>query len=271
VGDDQVDIPGSPAMEFFKIKVGGSQHSLRRMQGAIDALTRKARQRRSFTREEKDFLIEMFEAFSWGGWFQSYSEASKLANHYVHGEGARLAIDSEVYETSVIVQDVERAMKREIEQRFALGAQQGALVLRSDDHRLGKRKDFAALMRNRGRSTATQGVVLDGKLSGWLLTEQNNQRLQKANNRFLLSAVTQKVGKNSYSTTWRVDDEYKFENFDKGFVTDIHVAPKLALKVPDGLCAYMVSLGIAKDFLHFAEWREQWDGSALPVSKAARP
>jgi hypothetical protein len=247
-----IEIPSTPLVEFGKVRLLGSKDALKRLQNAIDSLTRKAMTAGKFTEDEKTFLVELFECFSLGGRVMGYSEASKLANHYVHGKGKLLKLDEEVYSTSVIVQDVQVVMKRQIQ--ISLRQTKGAAVaLSSADSRLHKLKEYQALI-DKKRNVDTQGRLLIG---GWLLTEQNNQRLQKANNRFQLSSVSQLSDK-QIITTWRVDDEYVFEPFSKGYYTDITLREHMALRMPDGLSQYMTKLGIANAFKHYAKWTEVW-------------
>jgi hypothetical protein len=199
-----------------------------------------------------------------------YSEAAMLADHYVHGDGVVLHIDATVYAESAIVRDTQAAMKKEIEAQIS--ASKGDVVtLTSANSALLKRKEFVALM-DKSRDRDRQGRVLTG---GWLLAEQGNQRLQKANNRFQLSSTSQASGK-SISTTWRVDDEYVFEPFSKGLYTDLHLREKMVLRMPDDLSEYMTHIGIAKAFKHYAEWPEVWapelsEGTAPPPIKSAHP
>jgi len=182
-----------------------------------------------------------------------YPEASKLADHYVHGNGKLLKLDEDVYIGSTIVRDVQAVMKRQIQLDLKESRGSG-ISLASADGRLFRRKDYLALL-DKSRNKNSQGRVLIG---GWLLTEQDNQRLQKANNRFRLDSVSQ-MSDGRISTTWRVDDDYVFEPLSKGYYTDITLGEKMALRMPDGLSQYMTTLGIAKSFKHYAEWREIWN------------
>jgi hypothetical protein len=251
-----VDIPATPLLELIRAKLLGAKDALQRMQAAVDYLTWKAKSGSAFKAEERTFLVELFECFAWGGRGMGYFEAAKLAQHYVHGDGQLLQLDESLYSSSVIVMDVQRVMKREVAD--LLRRSKGAVAaLSSADSRLLRRRDFLALQA-KSRNLKSQGRVLHG---GWLFTEQDNQRLQKANNRFQLTSLSQ-PNDAMISTTWRVDDEYVFEPFSKGFFTEINLGPKMTLKMPDGLSQYMTKLGIAKEFKHFAEWKEIWSPDA---------
>ena len=81
------------------------------MQDAINYLACKAEAKMSFSDDEKEFMIELYEALWWGGNYHGYREAAKLARFYVHGDGSYQAISSELYKSSVIVHDVMIAMK----------------------------------------------------------------------------------------------------------------------------------------------------------------
>jgi hypothetical protein len=250
------DIPESPAWELAQVKIVGSKSSLFRLQSTVDELARKARVSQPLYPHEKEFLKELFEAFGLGGRISGYAEASALVSHYVNGNGETLRINAEVYTSSVIVNDVMTVMKRQ----FQIGLNHlpagSALSISSTSTGLLRRADFRELM-NKNRDSNKRGRVLPG---GWLFTEQDNQRLQKANNRFVLLGVSQRVGStgNRFSTTWRVDDTYEFESFARGFKTHMKIRPDMTLVIPDGLSHHMTKIGLAKAFKHFAEWSEEW-------------
>lgn len=257
------EIPSTPSLAFAQVKLLGSKSALIALQSAVDHLSQKARLRQPFFENEKEFLVELFECFSLGGRITGFGEAAQLARHYVEGKGKTLRIDHEVYAESVIVQEVQAVMKLQIE--IDLKSAKGAVALSSADLRLKKRPELLPLA-SKSRNVNTQGRLLD---EGWLLAEQNNQRLQKANNRFQLTSVSQR-GSSLISTTWRVDDEYVFEGFKKGFVTNIVIRENMILRVPDGLSAYMVDLGVAKPFKHFAEWKDEWRPAVKPAQEARK-
>lgn len=185
----------------------------------------------------------------------------------MHGDGQALEIDADVYSESVIVRDVQTVMKRQIHEDL-LKSKGATTALLSFDARLWRRPDFQALC-DRRRDEKKRGRVLTG---GWLLAEQDNQRLQKANNRFQLGSVSQRSGE-AISTKWRVDDEYVFEPFSRGFLTEIPLHTGMVLRMPDGLSQYMVTLGIAKTFKYFGAWSETWmpDRPATVSSGASVP
>ncbi|MBZ5624164.1 MAG: hypothetical protein LAQ69_36520 [Acidobacteriia bacterium] len=89
----------------------GSKSDLDLLQLAIDYLTCKAQAKMTFTADDKDFLVHIFEDLWWGGEFKRYTEAAALADHYVKGKGAPLQIDADVYSSSVIVKDTSAAIK----------------------------------------------------------------------------------------------------------------------------------------------------------------
>lgn len=259
-----VDIPSSPLIELTKVKLLGSTEALKRLQLAVDALSLKAKAGARFTPDEKTFLVELFECFSLGGKAMGYWEAAALADHYVHGAGVTLQLDATVYAGSAIVRDTQSAMKKVIQSQVAAAPPSAKVSLGSADAVLLKHKSFVALT-DKSRNLDSQGRMLVG---GWLLTEQANQRLQKANNRFQLSSTSQSNDGDAIGTTWRVDDDYVFEPFVKGFYTELHLGPKLVLRLPDGLSQYMTRIGIAKDFKHYAEWTEVWTPEPAEAAEA---
>ncbi len=243
--------------------------NLKVLQDAIDYLTAKAKTKGKFDEDEKEFLVEIYEALWWGGKFKSYPEAAALANAYVNGDGADLKIDAAVYSSSAIVQAVQLVMKRQIAASLKTSKGAGALSLRSTDSRLLKRGDYLALFRGKGRKADGDGYLID---DGVLLAEQENKRLKNADNRVVLQSVSQHAPKDAISTTWRVDSYYDFEPFHRAaHVTHIPLAPGATLLLPDGLSHYMVEAGVATEFKYYAAWPETWNPADLPAPAPAKP
>ena len=229
-----------------------------------------------FTEDEKHFLVELFEAFWWGGKglniaealgvgnIQGMPEAAELANHYVHGDGKTLEINPELYKSSVIVRDTMAAMKAFI--RESINKNIPVPVLQSGDPKFMQSPHFTnAKLRIIHRNKDTQGGVLP---DGALQAEQMNKRLHYANNRFHLQAFSQPLFSTSSTRTsrmltrWRVDDTWDYEPFEKAsYVSHLPMGinREHILKIPDGLSHYMTILGIAKEFKYWAEWHEYWN------------
>jgi len=238
----------------FGLAKAGSQSSFDALQKAIDYLTCKAKTKLPFSEDEKTYLIEIYESFSVGGKIMGYSEAAALANHYVHGDGAPLTIDAAVYRTSTVVRDTSAALKDYI--RMLMNEKRQFAIVTSSDNGFLHTKAGRGLGIAAGRSIGQQGYV---KRDGYLLAEQNNERLQKANNRFLLRAQSSKVGNGQMLTRWSVDDVYEFEPFSSGDIyTEIVISDSFVLKISDGLSHYMTVLGIAKKYPYLSSWTETW-------------
>ena len=285
-------IPGAPAWHMAR----GNADDKAIMQNAIDYLTCKAEAKMPFTEDEKHFLVELFEAFWWGGkgtnifeatgignmiggileigYIQGMPEAAELANHYVHGNGKTLVINPGIYKSSVIVRDTMAAMKAFIRESVSKGIP--VPVLRSGDPKFMRSPHCAKLHKSR-RDEFTQGYVL---FDGALKTEEMNKRLHYADNRFHLHAYSQafvnflpplfstSVSKTPYMCTrWRVEETWDYQSFEKTSyasgkaITDIPMGYKREhrLRLPDGLSHYMTVLGVAKEFKYWAEWSEKWD------------
>ena len=88
-----------------------SADDLTLLQSAIDYLTCKAKEKMSFNDDDKEFLKELYEAFSWGGSYKGYNEAADLADYYVNGDGSRLKVNAELYNISIIVKETMQAMR----------------------------------------------------------------------------------------------------------------------------------------------------------------
>lgn len=249
-----VPIPGAPLWSMGRAAMG-SQSEFDAMQGAIDYLTCKAKVQSAFSATEREFLVEVFEAFRWGGEFRQLPEAAALANHYVHGQGKTLRIDAAVYEKSAIVRDTVIGIKALVRDRLA--AKREVAQLRSTDAAFVHSVHGRALFKHGGRNVDTQGYLIDG---GVLLAEQSNSRLKTADNRFVLAASTSVLPEGRMLTRWRVDSKYDFEPFSKAsYYTNIPLSAGRALKLPDGLSHYMTVLGIAAEFNYWAEWNDHWN------------
>jgi hypothetical protein len=249
--DERENIPSAPLWHMGKVAVFESKESFELLQNTIDYLACKGKHGKSFTDNEKEFMKELFEALWWGGQYHGFKEASELANHYVNGEGKPLTINPQVYKESVIVKDTMSALKSYMKEMVS--KRQSISSLKSSDRKFLNSKQAATLRQGR-RSVATQGYVLS---DGALLVEQSNQRLKNADHRFHLWVNTSKSA-NNFTSKWKVESDYDFEPFSKGYVTDIPLAKGFVLKLPDGLSHYLTKIGVAKDFKYSSTWQEVW-------------
>jgi hypothetical protein len=182
-----------------------------------------------------------------------------LARHYVHGNGKLLSINPEVYETSVIVKDTMVLMKRYI---FELTKNKKAHQHITSGDVGFYSKPYCKNMTKGMRNHKTQGYMENGLL----FAEQNNERLQKSDNRFYLECINSKMGDKKVFTRWFIENIYDFKSFEyqasekKNYITEIKLRPPIyILKLPDGLSQYMTKLMIAKEFEYRSEWSEIWE------------
>jgi len=246
----RVPITSAPLWHMGQVAVNSSQESFDLLQNTIDYLTCKAKAGISFTVDEKEFMVELYESFWWGGKYKGYPEAATLANHYVNGGGKTLNINSGAYSTSVIVKDTMLAMKEYIKDKASKNIP--FVLAKSSDVAFYKSKHASHLMRGK-RSQGSQGHIFN---NGVLMAEQSNGRLMKADNRFYLNVTTTK-GHSHFMSRWSVESIYDFESFQKNYITHIPLSGKV-LKLPDGLSQYLVTIGVAKDFKYIAQWGELW-------------
>ena len=268
-----VDIPESPLYHMGNMGVGnfgpvkkikeklsidpdkGRLKSATILQDCINYLTCKAQAKLQFNKDEKEFLIELYKAFSLGGRVKRMPEAAKLARHYVRNTGIAININEKPYTGSVVVKDTMAAIKAYIKD---LDANRSPFhIIKTTDISFRQSKAFKPLMLiNGSRNKETQGYI---KSNGSVHAEQKNERLKKADNRFIIKAMTRKT-QHGFTTVWSVDNRYDFEPFSASRpnkYTDIPLNPPLTL--PDGLSEYMDSgLNIAKPFNYAAKWTEFW-------------
>jgi hypothetical protein len=258
--DLKADIPMSPLWHMGKAAKFESEESFDTMQKAIDYLACKAKKHQSFENKEKEFLKEVFEAFWWGGQYKGYKEAAQLARHYVHGNGKPISINADVYKTSVVVKDTMVLMKKYI--AGLIKDKKHFHHVSSGDYRFYSEPYFANLRIYR-RNKNTQGYA---ESNGLLFAEQNNERLQKSDNRFYLEGINSKMGDKKVFTRWFIENTYDFKSYGyqasekKNYITEIKLNPPIyILKLPDGLSHYMTKLGIAKEYEYRSEWSEIWE------------
>ena len=251
----KAEVPMSPLYHMVMAAKFKKESDFKIVQDALNYLTCKAQAKLPFNRDEKEFLIETYEAFSWGGWWLDYKEASKLAKHYVSMKGGTesnpLMIDPLIYKEAPIVISTMEAMRRFITELDK--NKKDFSRLRCDDNRF-MQKSYAKKLRHMNQYK--EGAM---RPNGVLLAPQDNQRLQKTDNRFYLKSISKKTSL-GFSTTWRVDSYYDFEPFNKdnNDFTDINLPSGFKLIIYDGLSEYMVKLGIAKPFWYRMEWHETW-------------
>ncbi|EGU61525.1 Cyanase [Vibrio nigripulchritudo ATCC 27043] len=245
------DIPGAPLYHMGMVAKFGDTESLELLQNTIDYLTCKGKIGQSFNEDEKEFMVELFEAMSWGGKYLGYPEASTLANHYVNGNGHKISLPSEVYTKSRVVMDVCEGMKNYI--RSLQEDKKPISSLKSTNSKFLSSQYSKDLFRGK-RNVNSHGYLLP---SGALLTEQSNMRLKNADHRFILQAQNSFSNK-TFLTIWRVESLYDFEPFEKGYVTHLPLKKGMILKIPDGLSHYLTKINVAKSFSHYSEWRETW-------------
>lgn len=252
------------------------------VQNQITFLDCKARNGASFNADEKEFLVNLYEAMWWGARVRGYKEAGQLADAYVNGGGQVVMISSAAYEGSTIVKTAQDVMKAVLAEHYAKS--DAALTIRSTDQAV--RTKIRELRRKKRFNQASEGELY---ANGILKAEENNLRLKYADNRFELQAASRRTGATSNAKTvditWKVESKYDFESYESkpGDITVLPVvhpgtktstpaeAQKLLAEVfpeymrvggqyqselvlPDGLSKYMVKEGVAKEFTYIATW-----------------
>jgi len=254
--EQAVEVSGAPLFHMGNVAKFKSQSSFDLLQGTINYLTCKAQVQMPFSVDEKEFLIELYESFWWGGHFKGMPEAANLANHYVNGKGKPVAMSAKPYQNSIIVKDTIQVMKLYIKELASNN--ENFFVLKTNNARLRSSQYFKSIMLiNGSRNKFSQGYVHS---SGLIYTEASNSRLKYADNRFYLEANTTKLTKDNFNTIWSVKNIYDFEPFSKGDkVSKLPLNTDKVLELPDGLSEYMDSgLNIAKPYRYEAKWTEVW-------------
>ena len=252
----KTEIPMSPLYHMGMAAQFKKESHLKYVQDALNFLACKAQVKLPFSEDDKEFLVEIYEAFYWGGLWVGYPEAAKLASHYVSMEGNTesnpLMVDPTIYREAPIVIETMKAMKRYIlEQKKNNKKFQN---IKCSDNAFDQ-KPYARKLWNMNENTQGR-MVKDGVLR----SPQNNTRLHRADGHFYLNAITKETG-NALNTTWRIDSYYDFEPFEKQqYFSEIPLG-NINLIIYDGLSEYMARLGVAKPFWYRMEWKEAWNNS----------
>lgn len=249
------NIPTAPLWHLGKSYALQSVDSYDLLQNTIDYLACKAKVNATFTENEKEFLVNVYESLWWGGKIKGMPEAATLANHYVHGQGRDITLDPFLYKNSVIVQDAIICLKNYI------AAQQKSnrpfAAIHTSDHGF-QQSRFADPLRSKNRNQYTQGNIIAN--DGTLKAEEINARLKYTDNRFRLAAKSS-FSRSVFFTKWSVDSLYDFVDYaankDAENITEIPIGSR-KLRLPDGLSNHMEKIGIAKKFWYRAEWHEHW-------------
>lgn len=228
------------------------------LQKQLDRLTLKARRKEAFDQKEKDFLVAVYRWIAAGGVSKWYLEATKLLWNYMKAVDAEdpLELNPYIYESSTIVQYAMSEMKK---------------VMVGDVRKNGQIRNEGGIrsigtVKNTHR-TGTQleelGNIID---NGILLTEQKNKRLKNADNRFALDAQAVLLADDPIRIRirWSVTSKWDYESFAEQnarrteHITELPLANGSRLRLHDGLSAYLVDLGLAKEFMYHAQWEETW-------------
>jgi len=230
------------------------------LQQEIDRLSRKAKKKETFTEEEKYFLVSFYGWLAWGGLaypIKWLPEASQLLRHYLHGKTNLLKIDPYIYQTSSIVKYAIAEMKN---------------IILSDIAKSGKIRNNGSFgspgnLHDCKRTREQQKTMGEIRDNGYLLAEQNNTRLHKADNRFPLYCTTTITNRSpsQFHTIWSVRSVWDYDSFEKqkaagnNLVTELDLPmPGKKISIPDGLSEYLTKLGLARVFDYYAEWEEKW-------------
>ena len=219
-----MEVTTKPTYHIGKVFTWGSEDGYKLLTETIDSLDCKAKAGQSFTGDEKEFLVNLYEAFWWGGKARGLAEAAELANHYVHGNGEEIRLDAFIYENSLIVKDAMRAMKGYIAEARRAG--KNLKNIQSTDLSFYKSK-HAAPLQKQNRNQHTSGSIL---ADGGLIAEQVNVRLFYADNRFHLRSDTEVI-KAGFFTKWSVRSLYDFSPYPTTEYTHIPIRANMKLRI----------------------------------------
>ncbi len=232
------------------------------IQERVDALADRVQSGEEIAGPDREFLEDLYWWVGAGGYGVGMPEAAKLQTHYMSGDGEALEIDSGLYEGSVIVQYAMAEMKRVMEADLREGgAVRNGGVLSSTE----------VLGRTNFGDADRMGEI---KAGGYLMAEQDNDRLKYANNRFALEATVQQrqgwlpwQADEYLEIEWRVNDRWDFNSYKeqqskgRNDWTEIPLPAGPKLILPDGLSAWLVEAELAVAFDYHSSWTEQWEMS----------
>ncbi|MBN1799689.1 MAG: hypothetical protein JW822_14025 [Spirochaetales bacterium] len=199
------------------------------LQHRVDLLEQKAIEKQQFTHEEKEFLKDLYGSLVFGGRLLGYKEAANMLDRYLKASGAPLKIAESIYRENKKVQQVMQkitvCIKRDILQK----------TIKS--------------------SYTSEAIVVEHK---------ENPRLFYFSNVFVLQAKPVKIAEDYYIVKWRVELTARFPSYDeqkqrygvyKYFRTPFNTNSQGQIfTIDDGLSHYLCVVGLAKEFIYYAEW-----------------
>ncbi|MBN2352277.1 MAG: hypothetical protein JXD23_06885 [Spirochaetales bacterium] len=199
------------------------------IQARVDALEKKAIEKKEFSQDDKAFLKDLYSSLAFGGRFIGHNEAADMLERYLAGTGESLRLGSGAYEANA---KVKAAMEK---------------------------------LKSRIRADAARGKVRDKYSSDRItVTVSEDARLFYFSNVFFVMAIPEKTADGRYRIRFRVDLTARFISYaeekarygkygrvrtpfvknDKGEV----------FTLDDGLSQYLTVIGLAKVFDYYSEW-----------------
>lgn len=199
------------------------------IQRKVDLLEEKAIEKQEFTDEEKEFLKDLYNSLVFGGRLLGYKEAANMLEHYLNASGTPLRINEGIYLEN---KKVEQAMQK---------------------------------IKIRIKADILKKAVKHNYTSDTIVVEhKKNPRLFYFSNVFALQAKPIKIEKNYYIIKWKVELKAHFPSYSeqqqrysdyKYFRTPFTTNSQgETFNIDDGLSHYLTRLGLAKEFIYYAEW-----------------
>jgi hypothetical protein len=199
------------------------------IQHKVDLLEEKAIAKKQFTDDEKAFLKDLYGSLVFGGRLLGYKEAAHMLEHYLKASGTPLKIDESIY----------------LENKKVRQALHKVRVCINND-----------ILHRTLKSHYYSGTINIGY--------KENPRLFYFSNVFVLQAKPVKVAESYCSIRWRVELTAHFPSYDEQkqkfgsyhyFRTPFTTNSKgETFTIDDGLSHYLSTVGLAKEFIYYAEW-----------------
>ena len=217
----------------------GTGLGLSRLQENIDALEEKAIHKKKFTRDERQFLTELYDTMATGALiFPPLRQSGKLMAHYLNKSGEAFELESSIFTDN-----------RKVQKRMARLRKQA----RNHEHFSQTRCTRPFHMPDPSVADSVFGLYW-GTLC---VTPERSGDSRSGNSMTLKWRASVPWKWPSYEALKKKYGKYHAESFPLPNIRSLMFGKKYALRIDNGLGEYLARLNLAEEFVAFAEWEER--------------
>src|SRR3989339_32757 len=216
------------------------------IQEKINETTMKISQGEALTKDDKNFIKNIYQAFVLGGMYNRFQISSQFLNNYINGTGKTVNLSAYNYTRLPIVAYAMEKMEAYLAAEFSKNKIRPTGIISSSDV-LPKNHKLEGGWKGQGE--IENGVLIPG--TGTI----EGKDMYYAVHKFYLKAAYE-FKENKLAIRWSIDDRYDFEKSDK--VTNFRLPGTDRMIVLSHLLGHsLVKHGLAREFDVHAEWVTQ--------------